>query len=291
MSAGSGPGRAGAVVARVALGAALRQLRCDAGLSAEQASEATGVSARLIAGLERGEAEVRFWDVAGLYSAYGVSDLAARTMLLGLAYRANSREWWHSYRDVIPAWLEQYVALEQAASLIRCYSAQTVPVLLQVPGYARATIVQQRADAPEGGVERWVELRMRRQHVLHGQAPTRLWAVIDEAALRRQVSGRSVMREQLRHLIAACELPNVTIHVLPFSAGAHPAVMGGLLAVLRLPDRDMPDLGYLEQLAVGRYFHSRGYIDYFRDILNRLSLQARSAGPPQRMLTTILTDT
>ena len=289
--AGAGLGRAGAVAAQVALGAALRRLRGGAGLSADQASAAAGMPADLIGGLERGEAEVRFWDVAGLYSAYGVSDMAARAMLLGLAYRANCREWWHSYRDVIPAWLERYVALEQAASLVRCYCAQTVPVLLQVPAYARALVVRQHGAAPEREVERRVELRVRRQRVLDGPAPARLWAVLDEAALRRRVSRPEVMREQLRHLIAACEMPNVTIHVLPFSASGHPAAIGGLLAVIRLPDREVPDIGYLEQFAGGTYFGSRGYIDYFRDVLNQLALQADSAGPSQRILTGILADT
>lgn len=132
--------------------------------------------ARLISGLERGEAEVRFWDVAGLYSAYGVNDMAVRAMLLGLVYRANHQEWWHSYRDVIPVCLERYVALEQAASLVRCYCAQTVPVLLQVPAYARALVVRQDGGASERQVERRVELQMRRQQVLDGPVPARLWA-------------------------------------------------------------------------------------------------------------------
>lgn len=291
MSEPAEAGRAGAAAARLVLGAALRRLRGDAGLSAEQASTATGVPATLIAGLERGQCDVRFWDVAGLYSAYGVSDVATRAMLLGLVHRSNCREWWHAYRDVIPAWLEQYVALEQAASLIRCYCAQTVPVLLQVPGYARTVIAGPHGGAPGRDADRQMELRMRRQRVLHGPAPARFWAVIDEAALRRQVAGPAVMREQLRHLIATCEMPNVTIRVLPFSAGGLPAVVGGLLAVLRLPDRELADIGYLEQLAGGSYFHSGEYIDYFRHVLNQLALQAEPAGRSQRLLATILAET
>lgn len=291
MRHGDSAARAGATSARIVLGTALRRLRDDAGLTADQASAATGVSAGLIAGLESGHAEVRFWDVAGLYSAYGVSDPGTRAMLLGLVHRANCREWWHSYRNVIPAWLEQYVALEQAASVIRYYCAQTIPVLLQVPGYARATIARQRVDMPEREVERRVELRMRRQQVLRGPAPPLLWAVIDETALRRQVSGRAVMREQLGHLIAACDMPGVTIQVLPFSAGAPPAFVGGLLAVLRLPDRELPDVAYLEQLTGGRYFRGREYVDYLRDILNQLAVQAELVQSSPDILTTILSET
>jgi hypothetical protein len=173
------------------LGAALGRLRRDAGLSAQAASTATGVPAGLIRGLEQGQADVRFWDVAGLYSAYGVSDLAARQMLLGLAYQATSTQWWHSYRDVIPAHLDYYLALEQAASVIRCYCAHAVPALLQVPGYAHAAVTAQHPDWPAGAVARRAELRLRRQDVLHRASPARLWAVIDEAALRRQVGASS----------------------------------------------------------------------------------------------------
>lgn len=280
-------GRAGAASARLVLGTALQRLRSQAEMDADQVSAATGIPASLITSLEQGLAEVRCWDVAGLYSAYGVSDPAAQAMLLGLAYRSNHREWWHSYLDVIPAWLEYYVAMEQAASLIRCYCAQTVPVLLQVPGYARAAVELRHGHAPR----REVELRMRRQQVLRGPAPARLWAVIDEAALRRSVGSPAVMREQLRYLIAMSEMPTVTIHVLPFTAGPPPAVVGGQLAVLRLPDRELSDIGYLEQLAAGTYYRSAAYVDYFRDLLNQLALLAESAGPPQRILSAILADT
>jgi hypothetical protein len=233
---------------------------------------------------------VRFWDVAGLYSAYGVSDPAMRATLLGLAHRSNGREWWHSYRDVIPAWFEYYLALEQAASVIRCYCPRLVPALLQIPDYARAAILQQRMDTPKREVERHVELRMQRQRVLHGPEAARLWAVIDEAALRRQVSARAVMREQLLHLIAACEVPGVTIQVLPFSASGHPAAIGGMLALLRLADPSLSDIGYLEQFTNCSYFDSRDNIDYIWDLLNQLTLQAEAIGSSRRILTSILAD-
>lgn len=285
---GPGAGRAGATAARMVLGTALGRLRRGAGLSADQVSAATGVPAGLITGMELGQAEVRLWDVAGLYSAYGVSDPADRTMLLGLAHRARYREWWHSYRDVIPPWLDQYVGLEQAASLIRCYCAQTIPTLLRTPGYARATILRRHGPMTERELDRRVDLQARRQEILHGRAPVRLWAVIDEAALRRPAGTPAVMGEQLRHLIAMCELPNVTIQVLSFTSGALPAVAGGALAVLRLPDRDLPDIGYLEEFVAGRYYRSPRYLDYFRHVLNQLALQAESAGPPERVLAQIL---
>ncbi len=271
------------------LGTALQRLRHGAGLTAGEASQASGVPTDLITGMEQGKAEVRHWDVAGLYSAYGVRDLAERTLLLGLAHRSNCPEWWHSYQDVIPGWFTHYVGLEQAASLIRCYSAHEIPALLQTPGYARAVLALRPDGGPEREIGRRAELAMRRQHVLYGPAAARLWAVIDEAVLRRQAGPPAVMREQLRHLIFMCQRPNITIHVLSLSADAQPSV--GLLAVLRLPDRELPDIAYLEQLAGSRYYRSRGQVDYFRHVLNHLALRAESAGPPEGLLAQILRDT
>ncbi|HXS65670.1 MAG TPA: helix-turn-helix transcriptional regulator [Streptosporangiaceae bacterium] len=282
------PGRAGATAARMVLGTALSRLRTEAGLSAGEASAVTGVPAPLITDMELGQASVRLWDVAGLYSAYGVSDLAARTTLLGLAHRANGSEWWHSYRDVIPAWFEHYLGLEQAASLIRCYAGQVIPALLQTPDYSRAAVAASHADATESDRKRRVELSLRRQQILLGESPVRLWAVLDEAALRRSPGSVSAMRGQLRRLIELSEMPHVTIAVLPFRAGAHPAISGGPLVVLRLPDRELPDVAYLEQLGGSKYFQDPAYLDFFRHILNQLALQAESAGPGERILRQIL---
>jgi len=287
----AGPVRTGATAARMVLGTALSRLRAEAGLSAGEASAVTGVPVPLITGMELGQATVRLWDVAGLYSAYGVSDLAERTTLLGLAHRANGSEWWHAYRDVIPAWFEHYLGLEQAASLIRCYAGQVIPALLQTPDYSRAAVAVTHGDATEADRRRRVELSLRRQQILHGQSPTRLWAVLDEAALRRPPGSVTAMRGQLRHLIELAELPHVTIAVLPFRAGAHPAITGGPLVVLRLPDRELPDVAYLEQLGGSKYFQDPAYLDFFRHILNQLALQAEPAGPGSRALKQILADT
>ncbi len=289
-AAHAGGGRAGATMARMVLGTALGRLRESAGLSAGDASAASGLPVPLVTSLELGQGDlIRLRDVAGLYTAYGVSDLAERATLLGLARRANGREWWHSYQDVIPGWFGSYLGLEQAACLIRCYAAATVPALLQTPGYARALIaLREGGHGQEAG--RRVELQMRRQHILHGTSPVRLWAVIDEAALRRAPGARSVMRDQLRHLIGMCDVPHVTIRVLPFRLGGH-AATGGPITMLRLPDRQVPDVAYLEQHAGGRYVRSTAHLDYYRHILNQLAIQAEPAGPPQDLVAQILRDT
>ena len=115
----------------------------------------------------------------------------------------------------------------------------------------RAIATRHLSVSPEE-VDRRVALRMTRQQVLSRPSPPRLWAVIDEAALRRPVGGRDVMRGQLERLIEASKLPNVTLQVLPFSVGSHSAEAGAF-TILRFPDSDMPDIAYLEQLTSAIY--------------------------------------
>ena len=113
--------------------------------------------------------------------------------------------------------------------------------------------------------------------------------MIDEAALRRTAGTPAVMREQLRHLIGMCDLPHITIGILPSRVGGH-AVVGGPLTVLRMPDRQLPDIAYLDQEAGGQHARTAAHVDYCRHVLNQLAIAAETAGPPQQVLTQILRD-
>jgi hypothetical protein len=187
----------------------------------------------------------------------------------------------------VPNWFETYLGLEQDADVIRGYEVQFVPGLLQIPDYARAVIELGHGDAPREQIERRVTLRVRRQRILHRAGPPRLWMVIDEAALRRPVGGRATMFAQLEHLIDVCELPHVTLQVLPFSAGGH-AGAGGPISVLRLPAPELPDVIYLEQLTTAVYPDKANELEYFRHILNRLAIQAEPATATPEILHRIL---
>ena len=127
----------------------------------------------------------------------------------------------------MPSWFQFYVGLESEASTIHQYSAELVPGLLQTPGYYQAFLGTAPGDPRITGKE--VEIRMARQERLNGDDdPPEYWAVLNEAVIRRNVGGSTVMRAQLGHLADLSGLPNVTIQVLPFSAGVHPAMDGEL---------------------------------------------------------------
>jgi hypothetical protein len=179
------------------LGRQLQELRVRAGLSFEAAAEAIFVSAWTIRRMENGEVGLKLNNVRGLLARYGVAGPEIEAFLT-LAREANRPGWWHSYSDVLPSWFRIYVGLEEAASLIRCYEPQVVPGLLQTREYARALTVAGFPDAGDEEIERRVSLRMARQSLLTRPDPPRLWAVIEEAALRRMVGGPTVMAGQLK---------------------------------------------------------------------------------------------
>jgi hypothetical protein len=128
--------------------------------------------------------------VGDLLTLYGVTDSEERAALLNLAREANTPGWWHAYSDVLPSWLEPYVGLEAAASVIRTYEVQLVPGLLQTEGYAR-TLIRQGSAASEDEIARRGELRASRQEILRRPDAPQLWAVVDEGALRRRLPCRS----------------------------------------------------------------------------------------------------
>ena len=191
---------AGPTAARMLLGAQLRKLREAAGVSREDAGYAIRGSESKISRLELGRTGYKLRDVADLLGLYQVSD-DERATLAALAANANAPGWWQAYGNAVPAWFAPYLGLEHAAKIIRCYEVQFVPCLLQTPDYARAVLAIGARDNPELDTEQQVSVRIRRQRILRRPTPLRLWAVIDEAALRRPIGGPAVMRAQLQHLI------------------------------------------------------------------------------------------
>lgn len=280
--AGGGP-----TVLRMLLGAHLRRLREAQGVSREDAGWEIRSSESKISRMELGRVGFKERDVADLLSLYGVDDKEERTRLLGLARDANTPGWWHRFGDVLPGWFQSYLGLEAAASLIRGYEVQFVPGLLQTPEYARAVITLGHEHARAEELDRRVALRIARQQMLNRDRQTHLWAVVDEAALRRPIGGLKVMREQLESLIESTRNPNITVQVIPFSVGGH-AAAGGAFTILRFPDEDLSDVIYVEQLTSAIYLDKPDDVDYYTAAMERLCVEAETPEKTPRILERIL---
>ena len=277
----------GPTVRRMLVGAQLRRLRTVKGISREQAGEAIRASEWKIHRLENGQVSYKERDLVDLLALYGVTDPDEVAAFVATAQEANAPGWWFQYGDLLPQWFRAYVDLESAATLIRTYEGQFVPGLLQTEAYMRAVIGgAYLGEAPEE-VERRVMLRLARQGVLQGAEAPRLWAVIDEAALRRPVGGREVMREQLEWLVDATRLPNVILQILPLGTGAHPAMIGSF-SILRFADQELPDVVYVEHLTSAVYLTKRDDVDQYLHVMETICVRSPSTDQTVGLLGEIL---
>lgn len=277
----------GPTVLRMLLGAHLRRLREAQGVSREDAGWEIRSSESKISRMELGRVGFKERDVADLLTLYGVDDEEERERLLTLARDANTPGWWHRFGDVLPSWFHSYLGLEAAAAIIRTYEVQFVPGLLQTNDYARAVILLGHQHARPDEIERRVILRLARQRLLTRENPAQLWAVVDEAALRRPIGGPKVMREQLEALIEATKQPNIKVQVIPFSVGGH-AAAGGAFSILRFPDEDLPDVVYVEQLTSALYLDKRDDVDHYAAAMEQLCVEADEPHKTQEILEALL---
>lgn len=280
----------GSTVRRILLGSQLRRLREQKGVTRQDAGYVIRASESKISRLELGRVSFKERDVDDLLTLYGVSDKTEREALLQLAREANTPGWWHRYNDVLPGWFQTYVGLEESAALIRTYELQFVPGLLQSEGYARAVIRLGNAGAAEQEIDQRVELRLQRQERLTGPDAPRLWAVVDEGALRRPIGGPEVMRGQFEHLIEMSKLPNVTIQIMPFRFGGH-AAEGGAFTILRFPEQDLPDVVYVENLTGAMYLDKRDDVDTYLQAMERLCVDSATPERTVELLGDFLRET
>jgi hypothetical protein len=270
---GSGP-----TVRRILLGTQLRRLREARGITREDAGYHIRASESKISRMELGRVGFKVRDIEDLLALYGVNDPAERDALVSVAREANAPGWWHQYADVLPDWFQTYVGLEEAASVLRVYEVQFVPGLLQTASYARAVISRGRPGAQEEEVERLVSMRITRQELLSKHGGPRLWAVVDETALRRPVGSQAAFRSQLEHLIEVTQDARITLQVTPFGTGA-PVAEAGAFTLMRFPEEDLPDVVYVEQLTSALYLDKREDVERYSEVMERLSVESE---PPER---------
>jgi hypothetical protein len=273
-------------VQRLVLGGHLRRLREEAGMTTERAALSIRGSHSKISRMEHGRVGFKERDIADLLTLYGVGSGDEREALLSLARGANTPGWWQGYSDILPHWVEPYFGLEAAAAFIREYELQFVPGLLQIEDYARAVI--RLGNRPsEDEVVRRAQARMSRQEILDRENPPKVWAVLDEGALRRVIGGPEVMKQQLSHLIEMCDHPAVTLQILPFSAGAHRA-MGGPFTILRYTEPDLRDVVFIEQLTSALYLDKQTEVDAYLQVIEEVCLQAEPSAKTPGILQGVL---
>jgi transcriptional regulator with XRE-family HTH domain len=278
----------GPTVLRMILGRQLKALREKAGMSFDQAAEAIYSSSYTIRRMERAEGGLKPLTVKSLLMAYGVTDVREVDAFLALARDASRPGWWHSYDDVLPSWFTTFVGLEEAASLIRGYDPHWIPGLLQTEDYARASVRTGFPGATEEETRRRVELRLARQHILTRPDPPRVWLILDENTLRRPAAttGTVIMRAQIDALIQAAARPHITVQVLPFSAGLHPA-MYGPFRIFRFDAEEQPDIVYGETMTSAYYVDKPEETGVYIQALDRISAQAAPGEDTEKILRTI----
>ncbi|MGH3169360.1 MAG: helix-turn-helix domain-containing protein [Trebonia sp.] len=288
---GNAPGGLPAPTAvRMVLGSQLHRFREAAGVTPDEAADRIRASRSKISRMENGRVGFKKRDVEDLLTLYGVTDADTRAAALSLVAEANATGWWNWHGEVAPGWLEPYLGLESAASVIRSFESQFVPGLFQTEDYARAVILLGPGARPGDETESRVSLRIKRQDLLARPDPPRIWSVLDEGVLRRPIGSRPVMRTQIARLAEVASLPHVTLQVIPFGLGGHAAV-GGSFSVLRFDSADVPDVVYIEQIASALYLDKREDVELYLQVMDRLGANALTPPRTQGFLAQILDET
>ncbi|MCW2918109.1 MAG: transcriptional regulator [Actinomycetia bacterium] len=252
-------------------------------MTCEEAAERLECSPSKISRMETGRVSIHPRDVRDLLELYGADEEQCAALLV-IAREARERGWWHSFFGVLPKLYLTFIGLEAEATLVRTYEPQLIPGLLQTEAYARALRSRYpfRRDPEE--TDSFIAARMARQNHLTRDEPLNLWAILDEAVIRRMVGGTGIMRDQLRHVLEVGMLPNVTIQVIPFAAGAHPA-MEGSFTILEFSDPADPQLVYLENLMSSLYLEQEKEITWYRLVFDHALATALSPEDTRKLIT------
>ncbi|TWV46054.1 helix-turn-helix domain-containing protein [Streptomyces misionensis] len=268
----------GPAVRRRKLGAELRTLRTEAGLTSGEAARLVGWHQSKVSRIETGSSGVKPADLRLLLDAYAVRDAQLRELLLMLAGSENGGDrdrWWHAYRGVLPPTYRDFISLESQARAMRTLETTVVPGLLQTAEYARAVTRAAVKDLDEERLDALVEVRLARQDVLRSNPPLELCAVLDEAVLRREVGGPEVMARQLERLMEAALLPQVCLQVLPFGAGAHVGLTGPFV-IFSFPSTSDLDVVVLDQLTSSLYLERKEDLRAYSEAFQTLQEHALS---------------
>ncbi|MEU9831152.1 helix-turn-helix transcriptional regulator [Streptosporangium sp. NPDC048047] len=277
-------------VRRRRLAAELQRLRKESGLTRDQVAEHAGCSPVTVTRIESAASAATVGLVAMMLDLYSVTD-ERREALMQLARDARKRGWWFKVSEAIPEWVQSYVGLEEEATNFQEYQSEFVPGLLQTEGYARAVMRSAPILPTEEELERRLSVRMQRQErVLERTDPPKMWFILNEAVIRRPVGGVETMRGQLQRLVRLSKTNHVTIQIMPFAAGVHPAMDGGF-TILGFPKPSDPDSVYVEYWQGSVYLENRSEVEAYILLFNHLRAQALGPDQTRDMITQAMQET
>jgi transcriptional regulator with XRE-family HTH domain len=279
----------GPTVRRRRLGTELRRLRDSSGYKLEEVAAELGVAPSTLSRIETGKAPTKSSYLNRMLEMYHVTDAGQRQVLVDMAREGHRKGWWAAYDDVLPSGFDIYVGLEAETAAIRSYEISVVQGLLQTTDYARAIISEMFPRHTPSQVNRLVDLRMARQRRLDDEPPLELWAILDEAVIRRTVGGPAIMRGQLYHLMALAARPNITMQVLSFGSGAH-ASHGGAFSILEFPERADSEVVHVESVAGIIYLEKDKDVRLRSEAFNRLRAAALSPAASTDLIAQVARD-
>jgi len=274
----------GPTVRRRRLGTELRKLRESNGYKLEEVAAQLGVAPSTLSRIETGKAPTKSAYLGQMLEMYGVIDQAQRQVLVDMAREGHRKGWWAAYDDVLPSGFDIYVGLEAETAAIRGYEISVVHGLLQTPQYARAVLSEMFPRHTVEQIDRLVDLRIQRQQRFDDDPPLELWAILDEAVIRRTIGGQLVMRGQLEHLLTMTARPGLTLQILPFSCGAH-AGHGGPFSILEFPNRTDSEVAYVESVAGYIYLEKDREVRLRVEAFDRLRAAALAPGASLELIT------
>lgn len=265
----------------------LRGLRQAAGLTREDAAEQTNINSATLYRIETAKARPQRRTLLTLLDKYGVTDPARRAALVELSKQATQLGWLQAYESELPEEYTTYISFENEARSVRNYESLFVPGLLQTEGYTRAVVTASLPYSSAEEIEQRVETRAQRQASITKDDPLKLWTIVDEAVLHRQVGGTQVMTDQLRHLLDMSTQPHITFQVLPYKVGAHPG-MHGAFAVMDFPEAADPELVYIENMAGALYLEKESDVRRYAEMFNQLRAAALNVADSRTLVSHLI---
>jgi len=277
------------MIRRRRIGILLRSYREAAGLTTAQVGKELDCSGAKISRVETAKSPAQRRDVRDMLDLYAVSD-EQRQEVMDLLRDAKTPGWWDQFSDRLPKKYSTFIGFEADAAVCRTFEPLVVPGLLQTEEYARATIRKTLPDATPEDVDARVEVRMARQQVLTKDDPLSLRVVIDESALRRQVTTPQAMRAQRRRLIEAAAMPNVRLQVHPFDRGPL-ACTTSPFVLIEFREPTDPKTVYIENAAGDLYLEKPGQVARYKLVFEELTADALGADATVEFIKKIDTET